>query len=110
MAGLGAALPERKKGKKKDEEGSDGEEDPDFNLDPAEHGMLMKAMASNRGALLGALQVTCTADHPVHPQRRTSPRASARRRRSVGGERRRPARRALYICDTRMAVAYIDTS
>lgn len=60
MAGLGAALPERKKGKKNDAEGSDGEEDPDFQLDPSNTQVLMEAMASNRGALLGALQVHTT--------------------------------------------------
>jgi hypothetical protein len=61
MAGLGAALPERKKGKKKDAEGSDGEEDPDFELNPSDAQVLMQAMASNRGALMGALQVHVTA-------------------------------------------------
>jgi hypothetical protein len=62
--GLGAALPERK-GKKGKDEGSDGEEDPDFELNTSDKAMLMEAMASNRGALMGALQVRVPPPRPL---------------------------------------------
>jgi hypothetical protein len=75
--GLGAALPERK-GKKGKDEGSDGEEDPDFELNTSDKAMLMEAMASNRGALMGALQVRVPPPRP--PTNPTTPHPKPRRR------------------------------